>query len=66
MQAIEKYFVKQARENSVFWTGVICGNHPATIDPSEYGIKISTFAAQARAAGFKTRMWSPDEIQIYR
>lgn len=63
-KAFDKYCEKQARNNSVFWTGVLTGRHPAMIE-NAYGVKEETLRKQARQAGFYTRIWG-EEIQISR
>lgn len=65
-KAFDKFCNKQAENHSVFWTGVLMGNHPATVEPSDYDVKMETFAKQARKEGFKTSKWSDESLQIYR
>ena len=48
------------------WINVLSGNNPIIAEPSEYGVKMSTFRKQARKAGFKTAIFNCEEVLIYR
>ena len=64
--AFNKFAEEKANNSSANWTNVISGNNPISADPSEYGVKMSTFRNQARKAGFKTALFNREEVLIYR
>ena len=64
--AFNKFAEEKAINHSTIWTNVITGNNPIAVDPSEYGVKMESFRAQARAEGFRTKLFSSEEVLIYR